>query len=580
MADIMKLGVGLDPGPMREGARQVEAELAKVERAAVKTAAAVDDVSDAGSLNPRSGGRGGMGAAVTGAREAALGMERFADRAKRAKDDVGLFGNAAETAGSKLNTLLKASVGFAAFDLGAKVLGFGSAMDVLNKATDAVAASIRDLIGLTEIQQQLEKERAAAESAAKAWDTLREARDAAAAAARGPGFAQSVSLDIRTGGGYRGAGALGADLSRELPFVSTEGLSSFQQSQVADRLQQVQATALEIQRQSIQELNDIRWRSVRTYSRLSDYAADGGPNPEADAVTARAQADLQAAIDGVEEFAESLRQANAALENERRFNDYIAGLQAEIAQNSAKAVDETAAWMREAEKLAQGFRTIAVGTGAPANTPPFLAGTSNAGSAEYLAAVGGGQLSNFNTPGYRSPDASSFRQQRLNEAERADDELRRLQEEGRRAQQVYRDLGEIGSRAFESFLVGARSASDAVKALGADIFLYLVQGLVTRPIGNALASSLQGAFPALGANFAQHGSTIYQPSLLVPFGGGRPTVVAEAGPERIVPAHARSGGRSNGGGRGVTIVVQPREGDNSWRRSMRQVIHDVKRGGL
>lgn len=539
MTDIVKLGLALDPAPMQASARPVEAELKRVENAARGAAVAVDDVTDAGSLSPRAGGqRQGMGAVVRGARDASVGLTSF--------------GGAAAEAGKKFDTLLKASVGFVAFDLGAKVLGFSSAMDVLNKATDAVAQSLRDIIGLTEIEEQLRREKEAAEATAKAWDALREARDAAAQAARGPGL-QIPDLATSRHGGINYGGQ----------FISTQGLSPSDIEQLAERARGLQPTF-----------------DAANAARASALFGERDPDAINRTLT-EFDAQVRASVQEIVDLAASLRQARVAAEEDARFQQYQAGLMREIALNSSKATEETAAWMREAERLKQGFRTLAVGNGTGGNTPPFLLGTSNAGSAEYLEAIGQGGLNNprFNNPDFRSPNQDDFRQQRLNDAERLEDEMRRLQEEGRRAAQVYKDLGQIGASAFESFLVGARSASDAVKALGADIYLYIVQGLITRPLGNAIAGSLQNAFPNFGANFAQHGATIYQPSMVIPMGGGRPTMIAEAGPERIEPAHARGSGR-NSGGRGVTIVVQPREGDNSWRRSMRQVLHDVKRGGL
>lgn len=536
MADIMKLGLGLDPGPMREGGRQVQAELDKVTAAAGRAASAVDDVSDAGSLSPRSGGgRQGMGAVVRGTREAKVGVEGF--------------GGAAEVAGQKFNTLLKASVGFAAFDLGAKVLGFGSAMDVLNKATDAVAQSLRDLIGLTEIENQLRREKEAAEATAKAWGELKAARDAAQRDVRGPGL--QIPTLTGLGGNYGGQ------------FVPTQGLSSENIGLLAGRIGSLEATMAEIRRATLSQLD----------------TATGAARPQ---IIEAGREQLRVAIEDVLNYAEALRDLQTATNERREADAFLAKATQEHARQVEQAADDTARWMQQADLMLQRARTGDFMTLRPAtsNTPPFLAG---ANTREYFEALQGGGLNNprFDIPGYRSPDPSSFSQEYRNNLERAEEEQRKLIEAGQRAQQVYRDLGNIGADAFASFLTGARSASDAVKALGADIYLYLVQGLITRPIGNALASSLQNAFPSFGANFAQHGSTIYQPSVVMPLGGGRPTLIAEGGPERIEPAYARGSSRgSGGGGRAVTIVVQPREGDNSWRRSMRQVLHDVKRGNL
>jgi hypothetical protein len=550
MADIMKLGLGLDPGPMREGGRQVQAELDKVTAAAGRAANAVDDVSDAGSLSPRSGGGGrqGMGAVVRGAREAKVGVEGF--------------GGAAEIAGQKFNTLLKASVGFAAFDLGAKVLGFGSAMDVLNKATDAAAKSLRDLLGIEDWQERLRREREAVEANAAAWDKLREARIAAEQSARGPGY-EVPAIQL-------GAGQIG--LSPR--FISTSGLSSSQVAQVGSRFEGLRDIAAGL----YAEFNTFRASNLDPATGQARRSDDPLIAGEAAALQFR----LNAAAAEVERFALSLQELNARTKLQGEVAQALSDANRKSADETRRVADDTARWMQQADLMLQRARTGDFMTLRPAasNTPPFLAG---ANSREYFEALQGGGLNNpqFNTPGYRSPDPSSFSQEYRNNLERAEEEQRKLIEAGQRAQQVYRDLGNIGADAFASFLTGARSASDAVKALGADIYLYLVQGLITRPIGNALANSLQNAFPSFGANFAQHGSTIYQPSMVMPLGGGRPTLIAEGGPERIEPAYARGSSRgSGGGGRAVTIVVQPREGDNSWRRSFRQVLHDVKRGGL
>lgn len=332
----------------------------------------------------------------------------------------------------------------------------------------------------------------------------------------------------------------------------------------------------------MQEINRV------AFFGLSQTGVPGVGSPQerqaaVDSIINRVDAQIQSSIDEIRLYAEALNDLSSAtkLAAEQRQVEaeaakFLADANSVSAQQALEASRVSAEWMAQAELMMQRARTQASSFGQmpSGGGAPFL---STANTPEFFGALRDRQ--SFDVPGYRSPNQDDFRQQRLNDAERLEDEMRRLQEEGRRASQVYKDLGQIGASAFESFLVGARSASDAVKALGADIYLYLVQGLITRPIGNAIAGSLQNAFPSLGANFAQHGATIYQPSMVIPMGGGRPTMIAEAGPERIEPAHARGSGR-NSGGRGVTIVVQPREGDNSWRRSMRQVLHDVKRGGL
>lgn len=168
-----------------------------------------------------------------------------------------------------------------------------------------------------------------------------------------------------------------------------------------------------------------------------------------------------------------------------------------------------------------------------------------------------------------------------------------------------KDLAEDVGRAFESSLTDAltraRSLEEAFNDLGAAIFRAVVQQTVAAPAASALSSILGGimgsfvggaATPAAkGAAFVPQsvtpmasGGALYSPSI-TPLANGGSALIAEAGPELVLPAARTSDGRLGvevvGGSDGsrqrpiqVTIVTPDAD---SFRRSRAQVASELSR---
>lgn len=106
-------------------------------------------------------------------------VDQFANKAKQSFDKAGSaakkMGEASELVTRRLASLGKAAAGIFTADVLAKVLGFGGAMDLVRKASDAFSTSIRDSIpGLAEWQDRI---RLGEEKVLKLRDALKRLRD-------------------------------------------------------------------------------------------------------------------------------------------------------------------------------------------------------------------------------------------------------------------------------------------------------------------------------------------------------------------------------------------------------------------
>lgn len=558
MVDVTVLGLVLDPTKIEQGAqragRAVDDLTAKTDRAARST----DDLQ---------GATGGAGQT----------FGELGPRVERSSQSVEKMGLVAQTVTSRLLALTKASVGIFAFDVAAKVGGFTSAMDLLQKASDAAASAIQRALGIDRVLARMEQERAAVEANAAAWRDLAKARQEAEGRARGPGVAvPSIDIELTRREWRRSLlpGRFPAgNLTTPDRFISTEGLSASDEAELLRRTEELRRLAEQLKVEAERRLDALTRTGIGVYS----------PTESREAVVADVQARLTAAFDRIEMFADGLRELNAATQVETENKKAMAAFEREalpirkLELDVLKQINDRRRAQLAGPPRLPGRSDALDLTLLPLPTTDFdallqqqIAQSDRRGLAGY---------DNFATPGYRSPSGPSDFEKRA-QTEQIAEELRRVEDAARAVQRVYDDLGQIGSNAFESFITGAQDARDAVKMLGQDIYLYLVRALITLPLQRALSSGLSSLFPGLGAPLAQfqHGGTVYQPSIVMPLSGGRPTLIAEAGPEEIVPSYGSGRGRAGRGG--VTIVVNPQPGDTTWRRSLRQVMHDAKRGGI
>ena len=564
MVDVTVLGLVLDPTKIEQGAqragRAVDDLTSKTDRAARST----DDLQGAGD----------------GAGRSFSDMGPKVERSTKSVDQMGFI---AENTAKRLQNLAKASVGIFAVDIVAKVAGFSGAMDVLSKASDAAAGAIRRALGIEQLLKRLEDERIAVENNAKAWEALSKAREDANRSARGQGIeVPSLQGSLFYTPSASAVGGLrqrpqSASLSLPSNFISTEGLSSYDQSLLLRRIEGLRSLLDDLQSEGQQRLGYLL--------RPGERPLLTGRSEDPQAVIEDLQSRLLNASKDVELFAEGLRDLSKATAIEADNKRKLAEFESELVPLKRIEVDAL-------QRINERRRDQLAG---PPRLPPRAdaldltalplppVDRDRLAQIESLRAAGDARdLYNFGVPGYRSPSGAASVQEKRLQTEQIEDDFRRVKEFEREVQRVYDNLGQIGANAFEGFITGAQNARDAIKLLGQDIYLYLVRQLITLPLQGALSSGLRSIFPNIGAPIAgfQHGGTIYQPSILMPLTGGRPSLVAEAGPEEITPSYASGRGRGGMGRGGVTIVVNPQAGDTTWRRSLRQVMHDVKRGGI
>ena len=169
-------------------------------------------------------------------------------------------------------------------------------------------------------------------------------------------------------------------------------------------------------------------------------------------------------------------------------------------------------------------------------------------------------------------------------------------------QKLAEDMGQAFGKAFEDVVLGASSATEAIRNLGKEILSLVFRQLVTNQISAAIAGPLQsGLSGLLGAGvggtaptpsamgnvfdggrvtaFAM-GGVVDQPTLF-PMAGGKRGLMGESGPEAVVPLRRGADGRlgiQSSGSRSVTVYMTVNTPDaDGFRRSSSQIAADLKR---
>jgi phage-related minor tail protein len=161
-----------------------------------------------------------------------------------------------------------------------------------------------------------------------------------------------------------------------------------------------------------------------------------------------------------------------------------------------------------------------------------------------------------------------------------------MTEQLRELDQIGQDVGRSFGDAFESFVTGAESASEAVKALGRDLLQMSIRKGFTEPLAEGFGSLFRNMFGGAvtsGAAVIPHaqGGVISSP-IMFPLNGHRVGVAGEAGPEAIMPLTRGSDGKlgvqaSQSGNVAVTNHFHISTPDaNSFRRSRNQIAADMR----
>jgi hypothetical protein len=496
-------------------------------------------------------------------------------------------------------------------------------MDLLSSTLDGIAEQMRESLGLESLTRSLREQREEVEKTAKGWERLAAARRAAEEESKGPSH-----FAVEQGSIYRLSQTSGGSGYARYTYPKSEfDLSGFTAKQRAELIAEIERLRYVFS----DIVDDLELQYEELFGKLPKKKFSltvGGkttvPTDESLAQlveSQRAEADrrFQEAVSGVQDYIETRRQS-VIVEREhaaalQEANDRgRAAVEAETKRAVALRASTEAAKLageyedvlsrrRRAALDAQSSRAAAAGALGTVLPPDVLLDAdrgwgqdyttflrdrrlqARAGAAVLAARRGQYDIGPYGVSTYVPPtDEELYYSQatsealRRKEAQDLEQLIERNRRESERLKEVYDTIGASAASAFESFVTGARSASDAAKQLGIDIYTFLVQRLVTLPLQNALASILTSLFPGLGSALStpkQHGGVLYGPSLVLPLGGGRASLIGERGPEEVRPTYARSGR----GSPNYTIVVNAAGGGDSWRRSLRQTMADLRRAG-
>lgn len=145
---LEEVRLGLDPGAMRQGARESVDALMDVTRAAKETAIVLDRETQP-AISDTSNDLVTLEEVVSETERATTklntGMRESSSESRRMTESISVLDRVLEIAGGKAGVLSKAFIGMFAVDVVAKVFGFNSAMDLLHQTIDAVATGVAKL---------------------------------------------------------------------------------------------------------------------------------------------------------------------------------------------------------------------------------------------------------------------------------------------------------------------------------------------------------------------------------------------------------------------------------------------------
>jgi len=154
---------------------------------------------------------------------------------------------------------------------------------------------------------------------------------------------------------------------------------------------------------------------------------------------------------------------------------------------------------------------------------------------------------------------------------------------------VWDSIGESIGNAFETAVFEAQSARDTIKALVEDISRIVFQQMVTNQIAKAITSGLSsftgtapatttpaGSAPSPDKKLANGG--VFNRPISFGMGGGKTGLMAERGPEAIVPLERDSTGKLGlSGGQRITVIQNIETPDpGSFKRSEKQIARKIR----
>lgn len=492
----------------------------------------------------------------------------------------------------------KAFIGFLAADLFAKLLGFNSAMDALNKLVEKISDGIKDLF------------KSAVDGAKQATEYTSQMADAYERAAAA---ADKIRGSVRTYTG--GVLALPEDPASTNPARSID-LQQFSSDREA--LTRIAALVARYVADAERARNDPTYvQRYGTGPLLSDLNALGGLPPFGQVGIPNAPG-YRPGIPG--QFRLSPEGAILYGPNDPTALRYRQ--EADVERVLQETTRNAQIYFQASQNVAVLLQsTLASGGVFSSQFFPYRDDTGpngysfNRGRPGYAEPIGPQPLPfrNFYDPtllpegGSDVPDLSSFFAPDAGEAitidpararldavlQRADDRRRTNDQLRQQFENIGTNLAQdVGSSIQHAFLTN--DWSNIGQTLAIQIESALIQALVTQPLTNALNPIFAGFFggfsgappssnftgppipPGFGTAKAL-GGTLYGPHVAYPLGGGRPILLGEAGPEDVVRSTQR-GGRS--GGNSMTTYNVTIAGGGGSAKSIKQALQDFERARL
>ena len=502
----------------------------------------------------------------------------------------------------KFTALGKAAIGFATADVIARVIGFNSAMDLLSKTSEAVANQIREGLGLDVIAARLEREKKAAEDAAKAWETLADAR-ARAGQVAGRYQVPAYRAEIGNKGGY----------GYSDDFAQVAGTSV--------DLGALQGPFLESALRRLESLQE-------EYKRITEFAPGFGLGT---ANRLRAETEVSAQLLAARE--QALRDVQITVDlNDKLTREYEA--QAIMAERVGAALDEAFNSQQELLRATEELRRIGGGAsdqsgsggvygpgvpyrGGGLGERATVAALSQIGEYSVLIAKIVTEAARLNALNLEQREFVVPEQERglysyLGDERRARDRLygrglsdaditagkgpgesladyeQRLAEADKNMNRLVLSTERWGAAtadAVDAMIFGGASAKEAFAQLVLQIERAIVQAAVLKLVQFAIIPAAKGEVFQGGevVPFA-YGGVLAQPTYF-PLAGNKVGLAGEAGPEAVVPLKRGADGKlgigSSGATRSVTVVQNfygPAD-QSAMRLSARQTYADLRRLG-
>jgi len=576
-----------DARPLKEAAREVEQALDGVKRKSTESMSAYDQAVNRldetwkrmEAENEAYESR--MRKAADTTKDFGTTADTAATHTSKFKDSLFTVQGVSERVESKLMSLGKAAIGIFAVDVAAKVLGFSSALDAINKAADAAAASVRDLLNGPLDEAAL---KARVDATAKLASEIERIQSLRAGYMVDVG-SQRVNLGRFSGSAYDEA--------------------NLEAKRLIDEYAAAQA-----KRDENQRLLTGRGAGDPNFTRARDEAAALMKSIE-DSAQQRIidAANLGRAEDKVLEVFKNQFIAMATvsqaekdrLEAQRKQTEELAKQKAIQDAMWQAALDKGAEWQSRQRGLDTMAGVLAPFTQGAIDMIPGVIDLNRrkqaASDYDKRHPHGPGSTSDVNSAP-ADPVDTVLRQQQayermLQSGLGINNALTQTQQRELQLAQISRALGDELASGFESAVFSGQNLRGVLNGIANDLERMMFRQLVTQPLGNWLTQNIfsaagggglsmgtgsgsgdSGYYP--GGQYAL-GTTLWGPHVAVPVGGGPAKLIGESGPEDVVRSTAR-GGR---GGGPITIHQHfyGRQDADTMKRSGRQIMDDLRRRG-